>query len=153
MTLNSEALEVRFKGCPFGVSARRIHEHMTLGQINPFARPLASVRSPRDAAELIDLVRFDAGEWYSLKGLTLAALEDKGLDAAAFGGSLRAARRARRCWTEGAWRGGEGASARGPKPHAKLDGSQAQVVPPVAITAIAQEVRCLADSHETAISE
>jgi len=56
MLLNPEELEVKFDGCPFGVSARRIYEHMTLGQINPFGRPVWKVRSPHDAAELIDLV-------------------------------------------------------------------------------------------------
>ena len=60
MSLNADALEVEFEGCPFGVSARRIHEHITLGQINPFGRRVSSVRSLRDAAALIDVVRFDA---------------------------------------------------------------------------------------------
>ena len=38
MPLRPDELEVTFEGCPFGVSARRIYEHMTLGQINPFGR-------------------------------------------------------------------------------------------------------------------
>ena len=78
MSVNPEELEVEFDGCPFGVSARRIHEHMTLGQINPFWRSISSVRSPRDAAELIDLVRFDS-LGYSLTALTLAGLDDVAL--------------------------------------------------------------------------
>lgn len=56
MLLDPEELEVKFERCPFGVSARRIYEHMTLGQINPFGRSVSSVRSPHDAAELIELV-------------------------------------------------------------------------------------------------
>ena len=56
MLLNPEELEVRFEDCPFGVSARRIYEHMTMGQVNPFGRSVSSVKSPHDAAELIDLV-------------------------------------------------------------------------------------------------
>jgi hypothetical protein len=55
MSLNPEELDVEFEGCPFGVSARRIYEHMTLGQINPFWCSVSIVCSPRDAAELIDL--------------------------------------------------------------------------------------------------
>ena len=77
MLLNPEELEVKFEGCPFGVSARRIYEHMTLGQINPFRRSVSSVRSLHDAAELIDLVRFDSLKWFSLTGLTLAELDDE----------------------------------------------------------------------------
>ena len=53
-----------------------MHEHMTLAQINPFARSLASVQSPRDTAELIDLVRFDCAATFSLTGATLAGLDD-----------------------------------------------------------------------------
>ena len=82
MPLAPEKLELKFDGCPFGVSARRIHEHMTLAQINPFARSLASVQSPRDAAELIDLVRFDSAATFSLTGATLAGLDDAVHDAA-----------------------------------------------------------------------
>ena len=78
MVLNPDELEIKFEGCPFGVSARRIHEHMTLGQINPFGRSVSSVRSLHDAAELIDLVRFDSPEGFSLTGLTLAGLDDAG---------------------------------------------------------------------------
>lgn len=55
MPLDPDKLELKFDGCPFGVSARRIHEHMTLAQINPFARSLASVQSPRDAAANIGI--------------------------------------------------------------------------------------------------
>ena len=80
MSLTPEALEVEFEGCPFGVSARRIHKHMTLGQINPYGRSVWSVRSQRDAAELIDLVCFDS-LGYSLTGLTLAELDDVALSA------------------------------------------------------------------------
>ncbi len=90
MSLNPEELEVAFEGCPFGVSARRIHEHMTLGQINPFARSVSSVRSLHDAAELIDLVRFDG--CFSLTGLTLAGLEDVALSARMLGDNVSTVR-------------------------------------------------------------
>jgi len=92
MSLNPEKLEVEFEGCPVGVSARRIYEHMTLAQINPFGRSIASVRSSYHAAELIDLVRFDLGEWFSLTGLTLAGLDDAVQSTATLGDHLRAAR-------------------------------------------------------------
>ena len=90
MSLNPEKLEVEFEGCPFGVSARRIHEHMTLGQINPFGRSVSSVRSQRDAAELIDLVCFDS-LGYSLTGLTLAGLDDVALSARMLGDNVSTA--------------------------------------------------------------
>ena len=90
MSLNPEELEVEFEGCPFGVSARRIHEHMTLGQINPFGRSVSSVRSQRDAAELIDLVCFDS-LGYSLTGLTLAGLDDVALSARMLGDNVSTA--------------------------------------------------------------
>ncbi len=76
MPLDPDDLERRFDCCPFGVSARRINEHMTLAQINPFARSISSVRSPRDAAALIDLVRFDSPDSFCLTGLTLAGVTD-----------------------------------------------------------------------------
>ncbi len=91
MPLNADALEVEFGGCPFGVSARRIHEHITLGQINPFGRTVSSVCSPREAAELIDVVRFDA-LGYALTGLTLDALEDVAISAMLLGEGADAAR-------------------------------------------------------------
>lgn len=91
MPLNPKALEVKFEGCSFGVSARRIHEHMTLGQINPFGRSVSSVRSQRDAADLIDLVRFDSAG-YSLTGMTLAGLDDVALSARMLGENASAVR-------------------------------------------------------------
>ena len=91
MPLNSKELEVAFEGCRFGVSARRIYEHMTLGQINPFERSVSSVRSRSDAAELIDLVCFDS-LGYTLTGLTLAELDDVALSAGMLGDKVSAAR-------------------------------------------------------------
>lgn len=91
MSLNPEELEVEFEGCPLGVSARRIHEHMTLGQINPFGRSVSSVRSQRDAAGLIDLVCFDS-LGHSLTGLTLAGLDDVALSARMLGDNASKAR-------------------------------------------------------------
>ena len=92
MPRDPEKLELKFDGCPFGVSARRIHEHMTLAQINPFARSVASVQSPRDAAGLIDLVRFDSAATFSLTGATLAGLDDAVNGAAVLGAEFAAAR-------------------------------------------------------------
>ncbi len=74
MSLSPEQLEVMFDGGLFGLSARRIHEHMTLEQINPFGRSLSSARTLHDAAELIDVVRVDSPGWFCLTGLTLAGL-------------------------------------------------------------------------------
>ena len=94
MPLDPDKLELKFDGCPFGVSARRMHEHMTLAQINPFARSIASVQSPRDAAGLIDLVRFDAAATFSLTGATLAGLDYAVHGTAVLGAELAAVRRA-----------------------------------------------------------
>lgn len=91
MPLYPEKLEVEFEGCPFGVSARRIYEHMTLGQISPFGRSVSSVHSSRDAAELIDLVCFDS-PGYSLTGMTLAGLDDMALCARLPGDDMSAVR-------------------------------------------------------------
>jgi hypothetical protein len=84
MSLNPEDLEVEFEGCAFGVSARRMHEHMTLGQVNPFGRSVSSVRSQRDVTEVIDLVCFHSlGD--SLTGMTLAGLDDPALSSRILG--------------------------------------------------------------------
>src|SRR5450759_597876 len=91
MSLNPEELEIEFEGCPFSVSARRIYEHMALGQINPFGRSVSSVRSQSDAAELIDLVRFDS-LGYSLTGQSLAGLDDLALSAKMLGDNASVAR-------------------------------------------------------------
>ena len=93
LALNPENLEVHFNGCIFGVSARRFFEHLTLGQVNPFAPTAASVRSLRDVAEVVDLVRFEHGWTFSLTGLTLASLERKGPADPVLEGKIRAVRR------------------------------------------------------------
>src|SRR3981081_2636694 len=80
-----------FEDCAYGVSARRIYEHMMLGQINPFARSVSSVRSSREAAELIDLVH-GYPQIYSLTGLTLAGLHDAALSAKVLGDDESAVR-------------------------------------------------------------
>lgn len=72
MPLDPDDVERRFAGCPFGVSARRINEHITLAQVNPFSLSPSSVRTRRDAAALIDLVRFDSPQTFRSTGLTLA---------------------------------------------------------------------------------
>lgn len=74
MPLDPDMLELPFDGCAFGVSARRIHEHMTQAQINPFDRPAASCKSLGDAAALIDVVEFESPDAFRLTGLTLASL-------------------------------------------------------------------------------
>ena len=75
MFSDSSAFVIDFEGCAYGVSARRIFEHMMLGQINPFSRLVSSVQSPGEAAEVIDLIRGHPDS-YSLTGLTLSALYD-----------------------------------------------------------------------------
>ena len=92
MPLNPDALEVAFAGCAFGVSARRIQEHMMLGQINPFGRAVSLVRSPREATELIDVIRLH-GLDYSLTGMTLSGLADVALSAELLGDNADLARR------------------------------------------------------------
>lgn len=92
MLLDPDTLEVQFADSPFGASARRIYEHMTLGQINPFRRAVSSVRSLQDAAELIDLVRLDSLECFSLTGLTLAELDDAALSARMLGDDVSTVR-------------------------------------------------------------
>ena len=93
MLLNPKELEVKFEGCTLGVSARRIYEHMTMGQINPFGRSVSSARSLLDAPELIDLASFDSLEWFSLTGPTLAGLGEEVHSNKVFGDHLRGARR------------------------------------------------------------
>ena len=75
MFSDSSAFVIDFEGCAYGVSARRIFEHMMLGQINPFSRLVSSVQSPAEAAEVIDLISGHPDS-YSLTGLTLSALYD-----------------------------------------------------------------------------
>ena len=75
MFSDATSFVIDFEGCAYGVSARRIFEHMMLGQINPFSRLVSSVQSPREAAEVIDLISGHPDS-YSLTGLTLSALYD-----------------------------------------------------------------------------
>ena len=75
MFSDAASFVIDFEGCAYGVSARRIFEHMMLGQINPFSRLVSSVQSPGEAAEVIDLIRGHPDS-YSLTGLTLSALYD-----------------------------------------------------------------------------
>ena len=75
MFSDSSAFVIDFEGCAYGVSARRIFEHMMLGQINPFSRLVSSVQSPGEAGEVIDLISGHPDS-YSLTGLTLSALYD-----------------------------------------------------------------------------
>lgn len=74
MTQVVNSLELCFEGCDFGLSARRLWEHTELGQINPFGRAISARTELNDAADFIDVVRFDSGT-FTLVGLTLAELQ------------------------------------------------------------------------------
>lgn len=77
MALDFNSHETAFTDFSFGFSALRLLEHIALGQVNPFGRPVTSVRSPSDAAELIDIVRYDE-QGTTLTGFTLADVETVG---------------------------------------------------------------------------
>jgi hypothetical protein len=67
-------LELRFSGCDYGLSARRLWEHTELGQINVFGCAISQQPEANKAAEFIEVVRFD-GETFSLLDMTLAELQ------------------------------------------------------------------------------
>jgi len=73
MTQTANSLELSFEGCEFGLSARRLWEHTELGQINPFGRAISARVELNDAADFIDVVRFD-DDTFTLAGFTLADL-------------------------------------------------------------------------------
>jgi hypothetical protein len=77
MPLDPNNLEIYIEGMTYAVSARRIHEHMTLGQVNPFGRAVSSIRTTEDAEEVVDVMRIDSWGWAHLTGLTLASRHDK----------------------------------------------------------------------------
>lgn len=74
MATTTTTLELRFTGCEYGLSARRLWEHTELGQINVFGRAISQQPGANKAAEFIDVVRFD-GETFSLLDMTLAELQ------------------------------------------------------------------------------
>lgn len=74
MVTATKTLELRFSGCDYGLSARRLWEHTELGQINVFGRAISQQREANKAAEFIDVVRFD-GETFLLLDMTLAELQ------------------------------------------------------------------------------
>lgn len=74
MVTATTTLELRFSGCDYGLSARRLWEHTELGQINVFGRAISQQPGANMAAAFIDVVRFD-GETFSLLDMTLAELQ------------------------------------------------------------------------------
>lgn len=70
MPLAVKSLELRFPGCGYGLSARRLWEHTELGQINVFNQAISERADLNVAAVFIDLVVFD-GDSFALFGLTL----------------------------------------------------------------------------------
>lgn len=70
MTYRIRALELRFFGSNFGLSARRLWEHTELGQINVFRQSVSERNELNVATEFIDLVRFERTT-FVLTGLTL----------------------------------------------------------------------------------
>lgn len=68
------ALELRFQGSNYGLSARRLWEHTELGQINVFRHAISERSELNDAAEFIDIVHF-SGDTFWLVGMTLAELQ------------------------------------------------------------------------------
>jgi hypothetical protein len=73
MATTATSLELRFIGCDYGLSARRLWEFTEMGQINPFERAISERRELNDAPSFIDVVQFD-GDNFSLAGFTLAQL-------------------------------------------------------------------------------
>lgn len=68
-------LEWPVPGAPFALSARRIHEHARLRQVNPFRVSLAEISTAEQAGAVIDLIATSDID-SALTGLTLAGLRD-----------------------------------------------------------------------------
>lgn len=86
-------LEWPVPGAPFALSARRIHEHARLRQVDPFGVSLAAIRTAKHAESVIDLVAIhDFGS--ELTGLTLADLHDLPRSRAALGTGWHPVRKA-----------------------------------------------------------
>ena len=92
--LNAKAFVVDIEGTAYCASARRLYEHITLGQINPFERSFSSICSQSDIYEMIDVMQHDHGYGYRLTGLTLAQLNDEAACAGKLGPSADVIRRA-----------------------------------------------------------
>ena len=63
-------LELRFAQGDYGLSARRLHEFIELGQINVFNNAISKHAELNAAADFIDIVHFD-GDTFYLMGFTL----------------------------------------------------------------------------------
>ena len=70
MAIINEPLEVQFANGKYGLSVRRLWEHMNLDQINVFGRSISSRLELNDATRFIDVVRC-SGSDSQLTGLSL----------------------------------------------------------------------------------
>jgi len=57
---SSKPLEIHFPRGQFGLSVRRLYEHVELRQRNPFAALLGKVTTASDAGALVDVIEFDS---------------------------------------------------------------------------------------------
>lgn len=88
-------LEWPVPGAPFALSARRIHEHARLRQVNPFPVPLAGISRLGETDAVIDVLAVhDAGS--ELTGITLSDLQDARSGVEELGAAWPAVRRALR---------------------------------------------------------
>ena len=71
MSVLSEKWRLHYDGCPLELSARRLWEHVELGQINPF--PFITPPSAGEPQSYVDIVD-GSGPVQTLTGLTLADL-------------------------------------------------------------------------------
>lgn len=69
-----KSLEQCFAKGNYGLSARRLWEHTELGQINSFSKAISQRSELNNAADFIDVVRFD-DDTFTLAGFTLAELQ------------------------------------------------------------------------------
>lgn len=74
MATGIDSLEICFAESNYGLSALRLMEHTELGQINPFGKAISQWAELNDAADFIDVVRFD-DDTFTLVGFTLAELQ------------------------------------------------------------------------------
>lgn len=74
MATGIDSLQICFAESVYGLSALRLMEHTELGQINPFGKAISQRAELNDAADFIDVVRFD-DDTFTLAGFTLAELQ------------------------------------------------------------------------------
>ena len=73
MSIGVDSTEICFADSEYGLSAIRLLKHTELGQINPFGRAISARAELNDAADFIDVVRFEY-DTFTLTGFTLAEL-------------------------------------------------------------------------------